>query len=111
MTQAGLLAGMAAAVLAAGVAVPAPAHAALATVADQNSGGGIQSPAQPQTQEPQTQEPQTQGSGRPHNGVIRPPQANIDPHMTVKPPHPGSQSMPVIPPPGSPGGKEDIQPR
>lgn len=111
MTQAGLLAGMAAAVLAAGVAVPAPAHAALATVVDQNSGGGIQSPAQPQTQEPQTQEPQTQGSGRPHNGVIRPPQANIDPHMTMKPPHPGSQSMPVIPPPGSPGGKEDIQPR
>lgn len=29
----------------------------------------------------------------------------------VPPPHTGAQSMPVIPPPGTPGGNEQVQPK
>jgi hypothetical protein len=43
------------------------------------------------------------------NGVIRPPD-NVDPGMTAKPPDTGAR-MPVIPPPGSPGGDESIKPK
>jgi hypothetical protein len=41
-------------------------------------------------------------------GVIRPP-ANVDPEMRV--PAPDVGRMPVIPPPGSPGGNQDVQPK
>jgi len=44
------------------------------------------------------------------NGVIRPPQ-KIDPDMQVSPPDPGAQRTPVIPPPGSPGGAQGIEPK
>jgi hypothetical protein len=43
------------------------------------------------------------------NGVLRPPD-NVDPGMTAKPPDTGGR-MPVIPPPGSPGGDESIRPK
>lgn len=43
------------------------------------------------------------------NGVIQPP-SGIDPNMEAKPPESGSK-MPVIPPPGSPGGKESVKPK
>ena len=43
-------------------------------------------------------------------GVIRPP-AGVDREMTQPPPAIGSHSMPVIPPPGTPGGKPAINPR
>jgi len=43
------------------------------------------------------------------NGVIRPPK-NVDPGMTSTPPDAGAR-MPVIPPPGSPGGGKSIQPK
>ena len=42
-------------------------------------------------------------------GVIRPP-AGIDPGLTQSPPASGS-SMPVIPPPGTPGGKPEANPK
>jgi hypothetical protein len=44
-------------------------------------------------------------------GVIKPP-AGVDPeiHLPAKDPTVGS-TMPVIPPPGSPGGNQNIQPK
>ena len=42
-------------------------------------------------------------------GVIQPPQS-IDPDMQVTPPQP-DKNMPVIPPPGSPGGNQRIEPK
>lgn len=43
-------------------------------------------------------------------GVIRPPE-NISPDMTVPAPVPNPGTTPVIPPPGSPGGSQAIQPK
>jgi hypothetical protein len=43
-------------------------------------------------------------------GVIAPNQ-DIDPKMQVRPPDPGPTSMPVIPPPGSPGGNPNVIPK
>jgi hypothetical protein len=44
-------------------------------------------------------------------GVIKPP-AGVDPGMHVAPKDPNAGStMPVIPPPGSPGGDRSIQPK
>jgi hypothetical protein len=41
------------------------------------------------------------------NGVICPPQ--VDP--AIKKPTPNAGKMPVIPPPGSPGGNPNVQPK
>jgi hypothetical protein len=43
-------------------------------------------------------------------GVIRPP-AGIDPEMKQHTPPTGPQSMPVIPPPGTPGGDTTVKPK
>jgi hypothetical protein len=43
-------------------------------------------------------------------GVIHPP-ANLDPGLTKPAPELGPHSMPVIPPPGTPGGNPDIKPK
>ena len=43
------------------------------------------------------------------NGVICPPSV-VDPQMHVAPPQEGGR-MPVIPPPGSPGGDQTVQPK
>ncbi len=42
-------------------------------------------------------------------GVIKPP-AGVDPEIRVQPPETGGV-MPVIPPPGEPGGNPQIQPK
>lgn len=42
-------------------------------------------------------------------GTITPP--NVDPGMTVSPPRAGTSAMPVIPPPGSPGGNPSAVPK
>jgi hypothetical protein len=42
------------------------------------------------------------------NGVICPP-TNVDPN--IKAPAPDTGKMPVIPPPGSPGGNPNVQPK
>jgi hypothetical protein len=42
------------------------------------------------------------------NGVIRP-EGSVDPGMQK--PAPTTEPMPVVPPPGSPGGKTDVQPK
>ncbi|MEZ0169698.1 hypothetical protein [Microvirga sp. TS319] len=44
------------------------------------------------------------------NGVIRPPETGT-PDMTVPAPVPNPGTTPVIPPPGSPGGNQQIQPK
>ena len=43
-------------------------------------------------------------------GVIHPP-SGVDPGISQAPPAIGSQSTPVIPPPGSPGGKPGVNPK
>jgi len=43
-------------------------------------------------------------------GVIHPP-ANVDPGLTQPAPDVGPHSMPVIPPPGTPGGNPDVKPK
>jgi hypothetical protein len=43
-------------------------------------------------------------------GMVTPP-ANVDPGMTVRPPQNGSNTTPVIPPPGSPGGNRSVVPK
>ena len=43
------------------------------------------------------------------DGVIHPPRG-VDPEMSKKPPPSGS-SMPVIPPPGTPGGEPGVEPK
>lgn len=42
-------------------------------------------------------------------GVVRPPATGDQ--GVVQPPKAGSQSTPVIPPPGTPGGNQEIQPK
>jgi hypothetical protein len=72
------------------------------------------SPEKPPSQIPEKVAPPledgtTQKNLERDNGVIRPPD-NVDPSMTAKPPDTGGR-MPVIPPPGSPGGDESIKPK
>lgn len=43
-------------------------------------------------------------------GVIKPP-ADIDSGLAKAPPQTGSETTPVIPPPGTPGGKPGINPK
>ena len=43
-------------------------------------------------------------------GVIHPPNG-VDPGISQAPPAIGSHSTPVIPPPGSPGGKSGVNPK
>jgi hypothetical protein len=44
------------------------------------------------------------------DGVIRPP-ADIAPDMTVRPPVPNPGTTPVIPPPGTLGGDQSVEPK
>lgn len=44
------------------------------------------------------------------NGVIQPPR-NVDPKMSAPVPTPHPHTTPVIPPPGSPGGDPNVQPK
>jgi hypothetical protein len=44
------------------------------------------------------------------DGVIKPP-SNVDPGITATPPVPNPGTMPVVPPPGSPGGNPNVQPK
>jgi hypothetical protein len=43
-------------------------------------------------------------------GVIEPP-SHADRKIEAPTPHPGAQSMPVVPPPGSPGGDPNVKPK
>jgi hypothetical protein len=43
-------------------------------------------------------------------GVLRPP-AGVDPEIQAPAPEPNPQTTPVIPPPGTPGGDQSVQPK
>lgn len=45
-----------------------------------------------------------------NRGVLTPPAA-VDPGITQAPPRPATGTMPVIPPPGTPGGKPGVVPK
>ena len=95
--------------LAAGAATLAPdataAPASGATPADKAPGKIPEDPATSgSSTEPLSEKLDRQG------GVLRPP-AGVDREMTQPPPAIGSHSMPVIPPPGTPDGKPEINPR
>jgi hypothetical protein len=74
----------------------------------------------PEKIEPQSRDPSSTGSTgsgatlsdklEATDGVIRPP-SNIAPDMTVPAPNPDPGTTRIIPPPGSPGGNPDIQPK
>jgi hypothetical protein len=73
----------------------------------------------PEKVEPQgsapAQEPSSTGSTlsdklEQSDGVIRPPQTST-PDMTVPAPVPDPGTTPVIPPPGSPGGNQQVDPK
>ena len=71
-------------------------------------------PDKPQSQIPEKVSPPLENGAKENklqreNGVIKPP-ANIDPGMTEKPPETGGK-MPVIPPPGAPGGNPSLKPK
>ncbi len=57
---------------------------------------------------PPSRKPDTPG-GAASNGVIRPP-VQVDPGIT-RPPPPVRGAMPVIPPPGTPGGNPRVKPK
>jgi hypothetical protein len=44
------------------------------------------------------------------DGVIKPP-SDVDPGMAKQAPVPNPNSTPVIPPPGTPGGNQDVKPK
>jgi hypothetical protein len=44
------------------------------------------------------------------DGVLCPP-SNVDPQMHAPAPNAGAGNMPVIPPPGSPGGDPNVRPK
>ncbi len=46
----------------------------------------------------------------PASGVIHPP-TGVDPGIRVPAPDPQGGTMPVIPPPGTPGGNQNVQPK
>jgi hypothetical protein len=81
--------------------------------------------AQAQTPKPQGSPPgaetlQGKDSGTPANslseqlshsgGIITPPE-NVDRGIEAPTPDPGAHSMPVVPPPGAPGGDPNIKPK
>src|SRR4051812_24745110 len=44
------------------------------------------------------------------DGVIHPPQG-VDPGLTIPPPANAQGTMPIIPPPGTPGGEPGLKPK
>ncbi|KAA5613010.1 hypothetical protein [Rhodovastum atsumiense] len=49
-------------------------------------------------------------AGRPQGGVITPP-AHVDPDIARQPPPDTRFPLPVIPPPGTPGGDQSVRPK
>jgi len=102
------------------------AGACTTAMAQQGGVGGAPLPpsAQPSPSAPGERSPDAAGSGTSSQpggslsdklsrsgGVIQPP-ADPDPGMHQPTPNPGAQSMPVIPPPGTPGGNApDVKPK
>jgi hypothetical protein len=83
-----------------------------ACAADAKSPAGEVPPVKPPMNAPQVTAPDGSGNLSEQlsrsNGVIEPKQ--IDPEMVQPPPETGAKT-PVIPPPGTPGGNPDVQPK
>ena len=104
---AALIAGAAPGPSAARPATAAPVSSSNANpTADKPSQGKI--PEDPATSGSST-EPLSEKLDR-SGGVIHPP-SGVDPGIRQTPPAIGSQSTPVIPPPGSPGGRGGVNPK
>jgi hypothetical protein len=98
---------------------PILAGLALACAAPCNAQSGEQKPAAeaPPQIVPEDTRPGRSGSSQEPlgkklhrtDGVLHPPQG-IDPGVAIPPPSTGS-NMPVIPPPGTPGGNSAIEPK
>jgi len=58
---------------------------------------------------PEIVAPKDTMTGEAHGGVVHPP--NVDPGINIKPPADAPQSMPIVPPPGSPGGNPNVVPK
>ena len=81
---------------------------------------GIAQTRMPPPDKPAQIVPEARGSGSSNEplsdkldrsgGVIKPP-AHVDPGMTKSPPQRGAEATPVIPPPGTPGGKPGADPK
>jgi hypothetical protein len=54
--------------------------------------------------------PATPSIGDGGGGVIAP-RGDVDPKMQITPPDPGLTPMPIIPPPGAPGGNPNVIPK
>jgi hypothetical protein len=80
-------------------------------------GAAYASGDEPSSRPPQTV-PEAAGSGSSSlsrqldrsGGVIRPP-AGVDPAIAQPPPALGGNGMPIVPPPGTPGGKPGVTPK
>lgn len=81
--------------------------------------GAAGASAQPQPSPPNDHAPAAPDTNAPDslshrlsrsNGVIKPP-PNVDPGMSAPVPTPHPHTTPVIPPPGTRGGKPDVQPK
>ncbi|HYU13009.1 MAG TPA: hypothetical protein VEK82_10570 [Stellaceae bacterium] len=88
------------------LATAAPVSPNANPTADKPSQGKI--PEDPATSGSST-EPLSEKLDR-SGGVIHPP-SGVDPGIRQTPPAIGSHSTPVIPPPGSPGGKRGVNPK
>jgi len=82
---------------------------ALAGVAQAQQQSQPTPPHAPTNPPPEVIAPRSNTTDNASTGVIQPP--NVDPGISVKPPADAPQSMPVIPPPGSPGNNPNVVPK
>lgn len=66
-------------------------------------------PPQPRAAAPREQQGSASDNLSRSGGVLQPPDTGDD--VIKSPPRPGEARMPVIPPPGTPGGSQSIQPK
>ena len=78
--------------------------------AQQTTPSGTPSQTVPQAQQDQDSGRSLSGQLDQTNGVIRPP-SGVDPGAVQPTPKVGPQSTPVIPPPGTSGGDQEVKPK
>jgi hypothetical protein len=88
---------------------PAPPTAQPAPVGPPNSASPPPEKIEPSQQPRSTTRPGTRGQDTLGGGTLRPP--DVDPGMAVRPPANAQGTMPVVPPPGSPGGNQNVLPK
>ena len=88
---------------------PPPAPAPLPPEVTKPPGENTTPPADPSTDDAEPTKPLTKKL-REGEGVLEPPRG-IDPKMEQRPDDAFKSKTPVIPPPGEPGGSQDVQPK